>query len=79
MSTGYHINKPNGLYFVDLQVVEWIDVFMRQAYKDILIESLAYCQKHKGLTPVPVITGVRSHRLTSKTPPNPLFFLKKAP
>ncbi len=53
MSTGYHINKPNGLYFVDLQVVEWIDVFMRQAYKDILIESLAYCQKHKGLTPVP--------------------------
>lgn len=32
----------------------------------------------EGANPVPVITGVRSHRLTSETPLNPLFFLKKA-
>jgi REP element-mobilizing transposase RayT len=50
MSTGYHIDEPDGLYFVTLQVVDWVDVFTRQAYKDILIDNLAYCQKHKGLT-----------------------------
>jgi len=50
MSTGYHIDKPEGLYLVTLQVVDWVDVFTRQAYKDILIDNIAYCQKHKGLT-----------------------------
>ena len=30
-------------------VVGWIDVFSRQAYRDIVIDSLKYCQQHKGL------------------------------
>lgn len=30
-------------------VVEWLDVFTRNEYKDILVESLSYCQKHKGM------------------------------
>jgi len=30
-------------------VVGWIDIFSRQAYRDIFIESLKYCQKNKGL------------------------------
>ena len=49
MSTGYHIDEPEGLYFVTLQVIDWIDVFTRQAYKEMLVENLVYCQKHKGL------------------------------
>ncbi len=32
-----------------MQVVYWIDVFTRQRYRDILIDSLRYCQKEKGL------------------------------
>lgn len=30
-------------------VVEWLDVFTRNEYKDILVESLSYCQKNKGM------------------------------
>jgi len=30
-------------------VVDWIDIFTRQIYRDILIESLLYCQSFKGL------------------------------
>ncbi len=36
-------------YFVSFAVVHWIDVFTRSIYCDILIESLKYCQKEKGL------------------------------
>lgn len=37
------------LYYLTLTVVDWIDVFTRPAYKHILLESLKYCQKEKGL------------------------------
>ena len=30
-------------------VVEWIDIFTRKEYRDILIESLRFCQREKGL------------------------------
>lgn len=30
-------------------MIKWIDVFTRLEYRDILIESLKYCQKEKGL------------------------------
>ena len=30
-------------------VVGWVDVFTRNVYKDILIESWRYCQQQKGL------------------------------
>ena len=50
MSTGYHIDEPEGLYYVTLQVIGWIDVFTRQVYKEMLIDNLVYCHKHKGLT-----------------------------
>jgi putative transposase len=39
----------NGLYFVTLTVVGWMDVFTRREYQEILIESITYCQKHKNL------------------------------
>lgn len=46
---GYKIRNQQGLHFITFAVVEWIDVFTRQQYRDILIESLAYCIKQKGL------------------------------
>lgn len=49
MPTGYQIKEQDKLYYVTLQVVEWVDIFTRQKYRDIIIENLAYCQKHKGL------------------------------
>lgn len=30
-------------------MVDWVDIFSRQAYRDILIQSLDYCRKQKGL------------------------------
>ena len=30
-------------------VVNWVDIFSRPKYKHIIIESLAFCQKTKGL------------------------------
>jgi REP element-mobilizing transposase RayT len=49
MSTGYQIKEQDKLYYVTFQVVRWIDIFTRRIYRDIVIESLAFCQKHKGL------------------------------
>jgi REP element-mobilizing transposase RayT len=49
MSTGYKITEKEGLYFLTLSVVDWVDIFTRQIYRDILIDNLRYCQKNKGL------------------------------
>jgi putative transposase len=49
MSRKYKFNNPEGLYFVSFAVVNWIDVFIRREYKDLLIDSLKYCQAKKGL------------------------------
>ena len=49
MSRNYKFNKPEGLYFVSFAVVGWLDVFTRNEYKDLIIESLEFCQKNKGM------------------------------
>jgi putative transposase len=37
------------MYFVTLTIVEWIDLFTRQLYFDVIVENLIYCQQNKGL------------------------------
>jgi len=49
MSTGYQIIEQDGLHYVTFQVVRWVDIFTRKVYRDIVIDSLRYCQQHKGL------------------------------
>ena len=49
MSTKYTFSDSNLLHFVTFSVVDWIDVFTRVIYKDILIDSIRFCQKNKGL------------------------------
>jgi len=49
MSRNYKFRNPEGVYFVSFAVVEWMDVFTRSEYKDILIDSLHFCQKNKGM------------------------------
>jgi putative transposase len=36
-------------YFITFTVVDWLDVFARLEYSDILVNSIQYCQKYKGL------------------------------
>jgi len=49
MSTGYQIKEQDKLYYLTLQVVYWIDIFTRQRYRDIIIDSLKYSQINKGV------------------------------
>lgn len=49
MSTGYKIQKVDSAYYVTFQIIGWVDLFTRKAYKDIAIDSLKYCQNKKGL------------------------------
>ncbi len=49
MSTKYKIRNQEALHFVSFATVEWIDVFTRPIYKDVIIASLKYCQEKKGL------------------------------
>jgi REP element-mobilizing transposase RayT len=49
MSRKYKIRDQDKLYFVTFTVIRWLDVFTRNIYKDIFLESLKYCQKYKGL------------------------------
>ena len=49
MSTAYKFSNPDGIYFVSFACVQWVDVFVRQKYSEVLIDSLCYCQKQKGL------------------------------
>jgi len=49
MSTKYKFNDDSKLYFVSFATVYWIDVFSRKLYRDLFIESLKYCQQHKGM------------------------------
>jgi len=38
------------IYFTTTTVVDWVDIFTRPRYKHIILDSLQYCQQHKGLT-----------------------------
>ena len=46
---GYIIHDQQAVYYLTFTVVGWIDIFTRQSYRDIVIESLKYCQLKKGL------------------------------
>lgn len=42
-------NLSNELFFVTMTIVNWIDLFTRQIYFDLIIDNLKYCQNNKGL------------------------------
>jgi putative transposase len=46
---GYKIRDKEAIHFITFAVVEWVDVFTRQVYRNIIVESLRYCQQQKGL------------------------------
>lgn len=49
MEKGYQINDQTAVHFLTFQVINWVDVFTRQRYRDIIVENLNYCVQHKGL------------------------------
>ncbi len=49
MSTRYKFVDNNAVYFTTSTVVGWSDIFTREIYKTILLESIRYCQLNQGL------------------------------
>ena len=49
MSRKYKFNNKEGLYFVSFATVYWIDVFTRDEYCQVFVDSLDYCRQSKGL------------------------------
>ena len=49
MSSKYKVRDQEKLYFVSFAVVYWLDVFIRNEYKALFLDSVKYCQTNKGL------------------------------
>lgn len=49
MKEGYVIRDQEKAHFITATVVDWIDVFTRQSYRDCLIDCLKYCMANKGM------------------------------
>ncbi|CAN5290662.1 hypothetical protein BH23BAC1_BH23BAC1_43320 [soil metagenome] len=49
MGRKYTFKDQDKIYFVTLTIVNWIDVLIRNSYREIFYESIKFCQKEKGL------------------------------
>ena len=49
MSFAYKIYDQHSRYYVTFTVHQWADIFTRSLYADIVLDSLRFCQKEKGL------------------------------
>ena len=49
MSERYKVSNTTDIYLVTNTIIHWIDLFSRESYKQIVIDSLKYCQANKGL------------------------------
>jgi REP element-mobilizing transposase RayT len=49
MSLTYTIKDQHGVHFITCTVHQWVDVFTRKQYTQLILDSLQYCQHNKGL------------------------------
>ena len=49
MATKYRFGDGGVPHFITFAVVNWIDFFSRECYKEIILESLKFCITEKGL------------------------------
>ena len=49
MSRKYKFYDQSLPYFVSFATVQWVDVFTRDNYREVIVQSLRYCQRKKGL------------------------------
>ena len=49
MSKVYTISDQSKAHFITATVVDWVDIFTRKIYRDIVIENLNYYTKNRGL------------------------------
>lgn len=46
---GFKIRDQAAPHFLTFTVMGWIDIFSRQCYRDLLVESMQFCRQQKGL------------------------------
>jgi putative transposase len=44
-----HKENENIMHFITITVIDWINIFTKPVYFDVINESFKYCQEHKGL------------------------------
>jgi len=44
-----HKENENSIHFLTITTIEWIDIFTKKEYFNVLINSLKFCQKKLGL------------------------------
>lgn len=49
ISSKYKFRDQDQLYFVSFAVIYWIDLFIREEYKTIMLDSWRYCIDQKGM------------------------------
>ena len=49
MSKKYKFHNPDGIYFINLTITDWVDLFTKPEYSNIVLNSLKFCQENKGL------------------------------
>lgn len=49
MQGGYKIRDQKLPHFITATVVDWVDVFTRKNYRDIVVECLDFCIKNKSM------------------------------
>lgn len=49
MSEKYKPLDKSGAYYITITLVEWARLFDNPKYAEIIVDSIKYCQQHKGL------------------------------
>jgi REP element-mobilizing transposase RayT len=49
MKEGYIIRDQTLPHFITATVVDWVDVFTRKSYRDVVVECFDYCIENKGM------------------------------
>ena len=49
MSRKYKFHNPKGVYFITFSTVDWVNLFSEEVYVQVLIDSLGFCRKRKGM------------------------------
>jgi len=74
MPHGYRYYGDNrAITFITSTVVDWIPLFISHRYCQIIMESLGYCRRHKGLRiHAYVVMPTHIHLIVSTDPPSTL-------
>jgi REP element-mobilizing transposase RayT len=69
---GYQFDEPHGVYFLTLTVVDWIDVFIRPQYCDIIVNALKFYQEKDAIHVFAFVIMTNHVHLIVRSPIKPI-------